>query len=805
LGESIMAEIVPILEMALSDQTSGAAGGVRHGVFIGLSEILQSAGKSYIDVYADAMIPLVRRGLCDEDAMVREAAASAFDSLQQAVGPSIIDSVVPPLLTALTVQQGGEGAKDAILPGINAEHALEALRELMAVRANVVFPVLIPTLTAKPVTAFHAQALASLIQVSGSSLSRRLPQILVSLFESLPVHHANGDAEAESALRDTVRVVVTAAAQDEDTLEALMMLFHESVKINESTKLSEAPEVVSRVAEACFALAAMCQAFGPGSAARGRTVLGTHVIDWLRVLIDLLAVPSDLVVKAAWTALDALVKTVPKEDFDGYVGPVSRSVKRATDSLPVGTTTLPGFDLPKGVGPILPIYAQGLLVGSADSKERAVRGMARLVRFTSPAALRPFATGITGPLIRIVGDRHPSNVKAAILSTLGLLLTQIPALMRPFLPQLQRTFVRGLTEQDDAVRQRAAMALSALIPLQPRLDPLVSELTAGIRQAEALGMRLAMMKAIRAVLRAPNAKSLSANSVQGIEDVVVDKANGDAGAVEGSADFRWQALKSECFGALCAMVPAEDASRLVEQYALATSDDPSETQALKLRAMAAALAAAPQVFAESEALQSSIVAGVEQALVPSTSVHQPMAALQAIGVAKSALLQREVATPGSAIVEPLVSALVRAVDPATMSAFDSETQQAALAALKSLAKRRYADLIESVRDQVVMAAMAHVRDRNIQVKLAAERCALYALRMARVPAEDFDGSDEALKAYVENMGGASSEKGKQVLDYQRRVLNKLAESTRELDYLSDDDEDRAANHNDEDDDEDNAE
>ncbi|KAJ1938265.1 translational activator of GCN4, partial [Linderina macrospora] len=114
LGESIMAEIVPILERALADQTSGAAGGVRHGVFIGLSEILQSAGKSYIDVYADAMVPLVRRGLCDEDAMVREAAASAFDSLQQAVGPSVIDSVVPPLLTALTMQQGGEdAAKDA--------------------------------------------------------------------------------------------------------------------------------------------------------------------------------------------------------------------------------------------------------------------------------------------------------------------------------------------------------------------------------------------------------------------------------------------------------------------------------------------------------------------------------------------------------------------------------------------------------------------------------------------------------------------------------------------------------------------
>lgn len=41
---------------------------------------------------------------------------------------------------------------------------------------------------------------------------------------------------------------------------------------------------------------------------------------------------------------------------------------------------------------------------------------------TGEEALRPFVVQITGPLIRIMGDRFPWQIKAAILRTLGLLI-----------------------------------------------------------------------------------------------------------------------------------------------------------------------------------------------------------------------------------------------------------------------------------------------------------------------------------------------------------------------------------------------
>jgi hypothetical protein len=64
---------------------------------------------------------------------------------------------------------------------------------------------------------------------------------------------------------------------------------------------------------------------------------------------------------------------------------------------------------------------------------------------------RVLAAQITGPLIRIIGDRFASGVKAAILGTMSALLGKAGPALKPFLPQLQTTFLKCLT---DPVRGR---------------------------------------------------------------------------------------------------------------------------------------------------------------------------------------------------------------------------------------------------------------------------------------------------------------------------------------------------------------
>lgn len=142
----------------------------------------------------------------------------------------------------------------------------------------------------------------------------------------------------------------------------------------------------------------------------------------------------------------------------------------------------------------MPIFTNGLLGGSVDAREQSALGMDEIIRLTEPMALKTYVTQMTGSLIRIMGERVTAPVKAAILGALLSLLRRCPLFLRPFLPQLQRSFVRALadpvatgttpgviisstTGTQQSVRSRAAEALGALMGLaQAKVDPVITEL-----------------------------------------------------------------------------------------------------------------------------------------------------------------------------------------------------------------------------------------------------------------------------------------------------------------------------------------
>lgn len=72
-------------------------------------------------------------------------------------------------------------------------------------------------------------------------------------------------------------------------------------------------------------------------------------------------------------------------------------------------------------------------------------------------------------------------MKSAILKDTRILLDKVSVALKPFIPQLQRTFTRCLTDENIQVRQCTLECISSLLSLQINVEPLIKEIEKGIR------------------------------------------------------------------------------------------------------------------------------------------------------------------------------------------------------------------------------------------------------------------------------------------------------------------------------------
>jgi hypothetical protein len=209
--------------------------------------------------------------------------------------------------------------------------------------------------------------------------------------------------------------------------------------------------------------------------------------------------PAVSVHTAAVASFDAFVKSLPKDELESLVVPLRRSI----ESTGAPGSTVAGFSLPKGVAPTVPIIIAGLTTGSNEQREQAAYAIGDLVERTEENAIKPYVVSFTGPLIRVAtqATNYPPGVKIAILSALTSMLKCIPTFVKPFFPQLQRTFVKSASDTTtNTVRNRAAHALGVLMKHQPRVDPVVTELIAGIQandDAISSSLMLALAKVVQ--------------------------------------------------------------------------------------------------------------------------------------------------------------------------------------------------------------------------------------------------------------------------------------------------------------------
>ncbi|XP_057476445.1 protein ILITYHIA-like isoform X2 [Actinidia eriantha] len=200
----------------------------------------------------------------------------------------------------------------------------------------------------------------------------------------------------------------------------------------------------------------------------------------ISILIILLNDSDSTTVAVAWEALSRVFTSVPKEVLPSYIKLVRDAVSTSRDK-----------ERGKRKG--------GLISGSAEQREQAAQGLGELVEVTSEQALKEFVILITGPLIRIIGDRFPWKVKSTILSTLSIMIRKGGMALKPFLPQLQTTFIKCLQDNTRTVRSHAAVALGKLSALSTRVDPLVGDLVSSLQASDG-GVREAILTALKGVL-----------------------------------------------------------------------------------------------------------------------------------------------------------------------------------------------------------------------------------------------------------------------------------------------------------------
>ncbi|PHH67394.1 hypothetical protein CDD81_164 [Ophiocordyceps australis] len=705
-GDGVLSSLLPTLEQGLQASTDSDA---KQGICLALRELIASASPEALEDHEKTLISVVRTALTDSDEEVREAAAEAFDSLQQIVGKRAVDQVLPFLLNLLRSEH-------------EANNALSALLTLLTetTRSNIILPNLIPTLTTPPITAFDAKALASLSQVAGAAMNRRLPGIINSLMDN-EVNCEQDDLRTElSTSFDTV----IQSIDDYDGLNTIMNVMLGLLKHEDHRKRAAAAHHLGN-----FFTAASVD-------------YSSYNQDIVRSLLNSFDDGDMNVVQAAVTALVVFTKKLKKEELEALVVSTRQTLQR----IGVAGANLRGFEVPKGVNAVLPIFLHGLMNGSLDSRVQASLGISDIVDRTSEASLKPYVTQITGPLIRVVSERA-TEVKSAILLTLNNLLEKMPTALKPFLPQLQRTFAKSLADQtSEALRTRAAKALGTLIKYTPRVDPLIAELVTGSKTTDT-GVKTAMLKALYEVI-----SRAGANMGESARSAVLALIDMDSD----ERDDTMTITNAKLLGALIKNVPQDAAMTLLRNRVVTTQMTHSSVLAVN-----AVLVESPDAL-----LQGALADELPDLLCQGMASKNIFIADNFILATGKVLLSSP--PKGFDSTKKIFETLAKLIEPGN----PTDSRRLALVITRTISRSNM-DLVRPHVPLLASPIFASVRDVVIPVKLAAEAAFV----------ELFSVTDEESRVFDKFIAGPGADlppnTKRSMGDYFKRVAMRLGAQARE--------------------------
>jgi len=546
LGERTLPDLIPILERNLST----AEPTHRQGVCIGLSEIIKACSRDAISSFTDSLVPAIRKALCDELDDVREAAATTFENLHDTIGITAIEGVLPPMLKKLASCEGRE-----------QELVVDGLKQIIAVKGRHVLPQIVPKLIEEPV---NTEMLALLSSVAGESLNRYLASILNALINTLSKCESTEDYN--QVLKDSTMVVLS--VEDDHGQQMLMQDLIHNVKSQHDECKFAAVQLLDALIE-------------NGSVSNLSDYYSVFIHEFIRLLAD----KQEKIQRSSWQALNQVVKSMESSEMTQFIGSVQNAfntVKNEKETLK-NEGHVPGLCLPKlGLTPVIPILREGLLNGSGEMKEMAARTMIEGVKLLTPIALKHSVVSISGPLIRIMGDRFGNSVRIAVLDCLALLLEKVGLYLKPFLPQLSTSFMKALTnDQDRKVRIHAARALQKLLKVHSKVDSIFTDFKNNIGQVEDDSYRETYLLALRLCIQS-GGKKMKANIKTELLEMLEDHVTSDCDVIA--------TLSAGCLASLLKYVEQDQLEQVFQNHMQNANCSSASWEVLQTRSTLVAVA-----------------------------------------------------------------------------------------------------------------------------------------------------------------------------------------------------------------------
>ncbi|TID26219.1 hypothetical protein CANINC_002808 [Pichia inconspicua] len=723
VGGNALSQILPTLKENMISADSDA----KQGICIAIHEIITSTSTDNIIEHQDIFVSIVKDALVDANPSVREAAAQVFDSLQESIGNSAVDEVIPQLLEMLNSSDG-------------SDDALFALQEIMATKSDVIFPILIPSLLSPPI---NGRAIGALAEAAGRALYKRLSTIINALVDGISKELGEKN-ELYDALTKTLLSV--------DSEEGCHPLLQQILSLMKHEDISKR-NIIFDVLPQFFQ----------------NTTLDYSVYteDIVVQCIYLLNDKNEQIAQKSFETLSILIKKQSKQMLERLVLPAQQTLSLIQNDK----GEIYAFTLPKGAGCVLPIFLHGLMYGNPQQREISANGISIVVDNTPAAGLKPFVTTIVGPLIRVIGERFSSDVKSAILLALNKLFAKIPQFLLPFIPQLQRTFIKSLSDpSSEILRTRAAKALGTLIKYQPKIDPLVTELLNNAKavEAENVAIKTAILKALLEIVDKVGAK-MSEASKNGIMTLVEQEMFNETAGENAAIAY------AKLVGSLSKILKESELKNMLNDKILNADLEDEDSARFAILTLNAFL----KDSAES-VLNSGLVGEIGEFIVRASKSPKPyMTDNATTAIGKFLLSLDKVSEIDASIIRQLIDQLCLSMTKPSSNSPD--TRRLSLVVTRTVCRYQYDQVIIPNLDLLIPSVFSCVRDPILPVKLAAEKAIIAILNLVE------DESNVRFNDWVESLNGATTLitvaettlQVRSITDYIKRVAIRLAGVERE--------------------------